>query len=96
MTGLVDCLRVVGNTAYMSGILTEGTFLPGSRFYQSVRDTSPDGAGDMVSGIFLGELGFPSLTCEDVEPPEDVITSGNIVIEQCDWINGSGKCKTTD
>jgi hypothetical protein len=99
MTGLVDCLRVVGDTAYISGTLTasKGTFPPGSPFYQSMRDTSPDGTGDTVSATFLGRPDVaPTLTCEDTEPPEHVITSGNIVIEQCDWINGSGKCKTKD
>src|SRR2546430_3573465 len=65
MTGAVDCLRVVGNTAYISGTLTasQGTLPPGTPFYQSVRDTSPDGTGDTVSATFLG----PGLTCADVQ-----------------------------
>jgi hypothetical protein len=94
MTGLVDCLRVVGDTAYMSGVITAsmGTVPPGTPFFQSVRDTSPAGTGDTVSATFVGA----GATCFLSEPPEFVIASGNIVIEQCDWINGSGKCKTKD
>jgi hypothetical protein len=57
-----------------------------------VFDASPDGAGDSVGFTFLG----PTFTCENVEPPEFVIASGNIVIEQCDKVTGSGKCKTKD
>jgi hypothetical protein len=94
MTGVVDCLRVVGNTAHMSGVLTAsiGTLPPGTPFYTSVRDTSPDGTGDTVAATFLGQ----GATCFLNEQPGRAIASGNIVIEQCDWINGSGKCKTKD
>jgi hypothetical protein len=58
-------------------------------------DTSPDGTGDIIGPTFVALIG-PALTCAATEPPANVIVSGNIVIEQCDWINGSGKCKTKD
>jgi len=93
VTGTVDCLRVVGNTAYISGTITASNNVPvGTPFYTSVRDASPDGAGDTVGTFFVG----PGLTCADVQPLGLVIASGNIVIEQCEWITGSGKCKTKD
>jgi hypothetical protein len=96
MRGSVDCLMVVGNTAYISGTPTEGNLVTvGTPFYTTMMDASPDGTGDMVGGIYLATAGF-DLTCTDVQPADTVITSGNIVIEQCDKITGSGKCKTKD
>jgi hypothetical protein len=96
MTGSVDCLRVVGNTAYISGTFTEGNLITvGTPFYTTMMDASPDGTGDMVGGIYLATAGF-DLTCADVRPADLPIASGNIVIEQCDKITGSGKCKTKD
>jgi hypothetical protein len=93
LIGSVDCLRVVGNTAYISGTITESnTVAVGTPFYTSMVDMSPDGTGDMVGPIYP----FPGLTCADVQVTEFVIASGNIVIEQCDKITGSGKCKTKD
>jgi hypothetical protein len=95
ITGQVDCLSVVGNTAYLNGVLTESNRqdIPvGTPFYTSMTDTSPDGSGDIVGATYLN----PGFTCAVSIPPEFVITSGNVVIQHCDWINGSGKCKTED
>jgi hypothetical protein len=100
MTGSIDCLRVVGNTAYISGTVTGGNLISlGTRFYTPIMDASPDGIGDMFGGFYLdwpNSTGTGPLTCTEVKPPELVITTGNIVIEQCDKVTGSGKCKTKD
>jgi hypothetical protein len=100
ITGDVDCLRLVGgNTAYMSGIITESNRadIPvGTPFFTDVTDTSPDGSGDELGRTYLN----PGFTCATILPPGFltgfVITSGNVVVQHCDWINGSGKCKTED
>jgi hypothetical protein len=94
-TGTVDCLNVVGNTAYLSGILTASNrpdIAVGSPFYTSMTDASPDGTGDMVGGTYLNS----PYTCLSIIPPEFLVTSGNVVIQQCDRINGSDKCKAKD
>jgi hypothetical protein len=96
-TGSVDCLRVVGNTAYISGFVTASSYLPvGTPFYSSMVDASPDGTGDMIGPTFVDLTGTGGLTCADTEPAGNVITSGNVVIEQCQKVTGSGKCKTKD
>jgi len=95
LTGQVDCLNVVGNSAYMSGTLTASNRpdIPvGTPFYTSMTDTSSDGSGDLVGATYLN----PGFTCVVSIPPEFVITSGNVMIQHCDWISGSGKCKTED
>jgi hypothetical protein len=95
--GSVDCLRVVANAAYISGFVTASNYLPvGTPFYTSMIDTSPGGTGDLIGPTFVDLMGTGGLTCADTEPTENVIAAGNVVIEQCDWINGAGKCKTKD
>jgi hypothetical protein len=92
VTGAINCLNVVGNTAYLSGsvVASNREDIPiGAPFYTVVVDVSPDGTGDMVGPVY-----FTGLTCADVQPAEFTITTGNVVVEQCGMITAEGECTT--
>jgi hypothetical protein len=58
MRGSVDCLMVVGNAAYISGVVTSSTDLAvGTPFFTTMVDTIPDGTGDMIGPTYLDVLG---------------------------------------
>lgn len=62
--GEIDCLRVDGNTAYMSGTITTGS-LAGGRFLTAVRDngTSANDPPDQISYTFT-LASDNTLTCQ--------------------------------
>ena len=95
LAGSVDCLTVVGNTAYISGVLTESNRpdIPvGTPFYSALSDGGPAGV-DVVAPIYLN----PGVTCSPPSfQPEFVVTSGDLTILFCDKFKEGGKCKTRD
>jgi hypothetical protein len=92
LTGSVDCLNVVGSTAYLSGVITASNredIAVGTPFYTSVTDGSSTGAVDIVGPNYLN----PGLTCSSTVAPEFVVTSGDLSILACSKLKNSGKCK---
>jgi hypothetical protein len=99
--GNVRCLDVVGNTATMSGEITEahGGFVPfvGGGFVATVVDNGPNGQGDLFSGY--GEFGVGTFDCVFPTAPIVPVTSGDVVVESCDKFKekpgtGKDKCKS--
>jgi hypothetical protein len=95
LVGAVDCLSVVGSTAYFSGVLTESNradIAVGTPFYSAVTDGGPAGA-DMMAPIYLN----PGVTCSPPSfQPEFVATSGDLTIQFCEKLKQNGKCKVGD
>lgn len=93
LVGAVDCLTLVGNTAYVSGVLTESNRADvpvGTLFYSAITDGG-DAGPDVVAPMYLN----PGVTCSPPSfQPEFVVTSGDFQIRFCDKAKENGKCKT--
>lgn len=80
ITGAVDCLKLVGNTAYMSGTIkaSGNEALVGRPFLTAVADINPDGTGDMVGTVFDSPPGGCGGDLPTYVRPEFTITRGNV------------------
>ena len=96
LVGAVDCLTIAGNTAYVSGAITQSNRADvpvGTLFYSAVTDGGEAGP-DVVAPMYLN----PGVTCSPPSfQPEFVVTSGDFLIGICDnaKVKKKGvKCKT--
>ena len=81
-TGEVDCLKLVGKRAYMSGtiVASNNEDSVGRRFLTAVADNPPDGPGDWVGAVFEGPPGGCAGDIPTYVWPEFEITSGNVTV----------------
>jgi hypothetical protein len=90
MRAEVDCLRVVGNTAHMTGVYTVAEAFPqllGDGFYHSMQDNGAAGQGDLVHSpiVWFFPAGPPPCSPPFTNlPPTTPITSGDVVVEPCE------------
>ena len=83
----IDCLRVIGSTAHMSGLITytsntdEGVVGELNRLVVQDKGEGPDSPPDMVSGIPANPENTNPETCEtNTLVPNRVVQRGNIQV----------------
>ena len=76
----VNCLEIVGNDAYMSGVLAKSAFdiAKGAEMFFGVQDDDSASKADLISDIFF--LPAPTLTCHKFQPKPHYAVQGNIEI----------------
>jgi hypothetical protein len=77
----VNCLEVVGNDAYMSGVLTNSAFglAKGTELLFGVQDDDAASKPDLMSDIFVSPP-TPLFTCHTFQAPPHYAVQGNIEI----------------
>ena len=79
----VTCLNVVGNTAWLNGVITQASnnALIGLPTVTQVVDNSPSGVGDQISFTVFSPVGNPIPSCLDMPSlPLFLINAGNVVV----------------
>jgi hypothetical protein len=76
----VNCLEIVGNNAYMSGVLTYPAFglTKGTEMLLGVQDGDSVSKPDLISDIFFSPA--PPFTCHTYHPKPHYAVQGNIEI----------------
>ncbi len=76
----VNCLEIVGNDAYMSGVLAKSAFglAKGTEMFFGVQDDDSASKADLISDIFF--LPAPTLTCHTFHAKPHYAVQGNIEI----------------
>jgi hypothetical protein len=76
----VNCIEIVGNNAYMSGVLTKSAFglAKGTEMLFGVQDDDSAAGPDRISNIYFSPA--PAFTCHTFHAKPQFAVRGNIEI----------------